>query len=110
LRVLPVFICMGLAVTALLVDPHLSRSLGQLLGFVMLVSFTSMLLLKPWGRAARCRKASNLLGSKVTRYEVGEDLSDADLARAAEQAAQIMLAPLPALSQMWTHPRAPRSL
>jgi hypothetical protein len=109
LRALPVFICMGLAGTALMVDPSLSRSLGQLLGFVMLVSFTSTLLLKPWGRAARCRKAANLLDSKVTRYELGEDLSDADLAGAAEQAAQIMLAPLPALSQMWTHSRDPRS-
>ncbi len=82
--------------------------LGQLLDSVILVSFTSMLLLKPWGRAARCRKASNLLGSKVIRYEEGEGLSDAELAGAVEQAAQIMLAPLPALSQMWTHLRAPR--
>jgi hypothetical protein len=98
---------MGLAVTTLL-DPRM-RHFRQLLDFVILISFTSMLLLKPWGRAARCRKASNLLGSKIIRYEVGESLSDADLAGAAEQAAQIMLVPLPALSQMGTDLRALRS-
>jgi hypothetical protein len=109
LQVLPIFLGMGLAVTTLMVDPSLSRSIGRLLDFVILASLTSMLLLKPWGRAARCRNASKLLGSQVTRYEMGESLSDADLAGAAEQAAQIMLAPLPALSQKWTHLRDLRS-
>lgn len=78
-------------------DPTLRHSHRLVLAFMIfmiLVAHTSMLLLKPRERAARCRKAANLLGGKVIRYEVGESVSDADLAEAAEQAARIMLAPL----------------
>ena len=106
LIVLPHFALMGFWTWTLL-DPSLNRSFKRHLACVILVLLTSMLLLNPWGRVARCRKASSLLGGKVVRYEVGESVSDSDLAAAAEQAAQIMLAPLPALPGM--HPRDPRS-
>jgi len=98
LCVLPHFACIGLWAT-ILIDPSLNRSLKHLLAFVMLVTLMSMLLLNPWGRAARCRRASYLLGGKVIRYEVGESVSDADLAEASEQATRMMLVPLPALIQ-----------
>jgi hypothetical protein len=95
LYVLPNFAALGFWI-AMLLDRSLKQSLRPL-ALVILVSFISMLLLNPWGRAARCRKASDLLNGKIIRYEVGDSVSDTDLAMAAEQAAQIMQAPLPTL-------------
>jgi hypothetical protein len=68
-----------------------------------MASLISMLLLNPRGRASRCRKASYLLDDKVVRYEVGDSVTDADLAEAAEQAARIMLVPLPPLPKLRPH-------
>ena len=92
---LPYFVSMAVWVTTML-DPGLNRSLRLLLASLALVSLMEVPVLNPQGRAARCRKASDLLGGKIIRYEVGESVSDSDLAAAVDQAARIMLAPLPA--------------
>ena len=77
LYVLPIIAFYGWWITCML-DPSLRRGLKLFVGLVILVSLLTARRLNPWGRAARCRKASNLLGGNIVRYEVGESMSDAD--------------------------------
>jgi hypothetical protein len=107
MTVLPHLGLFAFSITRLLY-PSLPRTVGKLSCFLLFACFTSMLFLNPWARAARCRKASSLLGGKVIRYEVGDSVSDADLVEGAEQAAQIMLARLPKV-RLFGNPSVPLS-